>query len=165
MSSSDAPLAADLVSRLREFDWYGPPRKGADELLNAAADEIERLRTIDKLAIFGRMVLEESRDLLSDIDGGWMQDTAVKCGLLQPVEVEESCGDNCRCGEFTGFPTTCYRLTDAARAVTVIESSDDVCTCQPLAQQTDAPFGTVSVAVDPACPQHGDVSATTTEKT
>jgi len=36
--------STDLVSRLREFDWYGPPRKGADELLNEAADEIERLR-------------------------------------------------------------------------------------------------------------------------
>jgi hypothetical protein len=40
----------DLVSRLREFDWYGPPRKGADELLNEAAAEIERLRVIEGLA-------------------------------------------------------------------------------------------------------------------
>ena len=40
----------DLVSRLREFDWYGPPRKGADELLNEAAAEIERLRVVESLA-------------------------------------------------------------------------------------------------------------------
>lgn len=31
-----------LWRRLREFDWYGPPRKGADELLNEAANRIER---------------------------------------------------------------------------------------------------------------------------
>lgn len=37
-----APLTSNLVSRLREFDWYGPPREGANELLNEAADWIDR---------------------------------------------------------------------------------------------------------------------------
>jgi hypothetical protein len=91
---------------------------------NAAIAEIATERDqLGKLAIFGRMVLEESRDSLGDLDGGWLQDTAVKCGLLKRVEATESCGDSCRCVEFDDFPTNCYRYTEAAHAVKVTEGS------------------------------------------
>ncbi len=62
---------SDLIERLRNFDWYGPPRKGADELLNEAASEIERLRgflieiegpgTMDEKTFFARQALETTR--------------------------------------------------------------------------------------------------------
>lgn len=39
-------MSDDIVKRLLEFDWYGPPRKGADELLNEAAAEIIALRKL-----------------------------------------------------------------------------------------------------------------------
>lgn len=44
-------------------------------------------------------------------DGDELQDAAVDCGLLKPFEVEESCGEGCRCSEYGGFPLTCYRPT------------------------------------------------------
>lgn len=78
---------------------------------------------LDPLAIFGRMVLEQSRESFGDVDGGWIQDTAIKCGLLAEVEVTEACGDNCQCAEWDGFPQKCLRLTDAAKAVTVTEKT------------------------------------------
>jgi len=92
----------------------------------------------DQLAIFGRMVLEEFRESYSDLDGGWLQDTAVKCGLLTPVEVtpENICrkpsdmgqeyGGNCECE----IGDMCYRLTDAAKAVTVTDDVPDTTTAE-----------------------------------
>jgi hypothetical protein len=82
----------------------------------------------DQLAIFGRMVLAEFRESYSDLDGGWLQDTAVKCGLLTPVEVtpENICRKASDMGQIEDdlyceceIGDTCYRLTEAAKAVTV----------------------------------------------
>jgi hypothetical protein len=86
---------------------------------------------LDALAIFGRMVLEEFREAYGDLDGGWLQDTAVKCGLLTPIEVtaETICRkpsdlvSNCNCE----LGDTCYRLTDAAKAVSVAVSVTSGC--------------------------------------
>lgn len=79
--------------------------------------------SLDRLAIFGRMVLEQSRESFGDVDGGWIQDKAIECGLLQEVPVTASCGDDCRCAEWDDFPQRCLRLTDAAKAVTVTEKT------------------------------------------
>ncbi len=69
--AEERSLPTDLVARLREFDWYGPPRKGADELFNEAASEIERLRgflieiaapcTMDEKTFFARQALDTKR--------------------------------------------------------------------------------------------------------
>lgn len=61
------------------------------------------------LAKFGEAVLEEFQEAYTDIDGGWLQDKAVECGVLVEVEATEPCGDNCGCAGVTDFPTTCYR--------------------------------------------------------
>jgi len=74
---------------------------------------------LEPLALFGRIVLEESRDCC-DLDGGWLREKAVECGLLEAVEVTQPCNPtDCRCAEWDGFPATCYRLTAAARVVKV----------------------------------------------
>jgi hypothetical protein len=46
-----------------------------------------------------------------DVDGGFLQDAALACGLLTPVTATEPCGENCQCAEFDDFPQTCYRKT------------------------------------------------------
>ena len=60
----------------------------------------------DALLFFARRMLSVPPG--TDFDGGDLQDAAVEFGLLETVEVHESCGDNCLCAEF-GFPQTCYR--------------------------------------------------------
>ncbi len=44
-----------------------------------------------------------------DLDGGEVQEIAVKHGLLMPITVNSKCGENCRCAEFSEFPLTCYK--------------------------------------------------------
>lgn len=88
--------------------------------LDDAGDEFQRLfgyamelslalTAGERLAAFGAAVLEESRDDLCDLDGGWLQEKAVELGVLVEVPVTEACDEStCRCAEY-GFPTTCYR--------------------------------------------------------
>ena len=46
-----------------------------------------------------------------DVDGGELQEIAVGCGLLQPVEMTGPCGEHCSCAEHTDFPAICLRHT------------------------------------------------------
>ena len=46
----------------------------------------------------------------NDINGGFLQDVALKHGLLKLIEVTEPCDpDNCGCAEFGIFPQVCHR--------------------------------------------------------
>jgi hypothetical protein len=49
------------------------------------------------------------------IDGGTLQNAAVKHGLLAEHEVAEPCGDGCNCASYGDFPQTCYRPTDTMK--------------------------------------------------
>jgi hypothetical protein len=69
------------------------------------------------LAKFAILVLEESRDELTDLDGGWLQDTAEECGLLVRVEVTEPCGDVCQCAEYGDFPQECLRYPEEIKTL------------------------------------------------
>lgn len=60
---------------------------------------------------FALAVLEESRDSLADLDGGWLQDKACEIGLLVAVRVDEPCGEECRCAEYGDFPHECFRYS------------------------------------------------------
>lgn len=50
----------------------------------------------------------------ADMDGGSIQEAAVKHGLLEAVEATEPCRDGCNCS-LGDFPQTCYRHTRAMR--------------------------------------------------
>ena len=98
----------------------GVPKKIVEGILilGAHARTLEReLSVAREAAAFAGLVLAESRDSLADLDGGWIQDTAVACGMLEAVEVTEACNpDNCMCAECGDFPATCYRYTQSAQA-------------------------------------------------
>ena len=64
------------------------------------------------LADFSRKVIREMWEG-GEVDGGWIQDTAVEIGVLVPVEMAEPCGALCSCAEYQGedgFPITCFRF-------------------------------------------------------
>jgi hypothetical protein len=64
---------------------------------------------IDRLRGFARDVMSAWPD--GGIDGGELQDIAVKHGLLIPETRIEACGENCAC-VYYGFPTNCHRRVD-----------------------------------------------------
>jgi len=80
------------------------------DIVAIAVDELAILR---RLAAFARAILEESREELADLDGGWLQDKAEELGLLVRVEVSEPCGDGCSCED---FPQDCLRYSPAVQA-------------------------------------------------
>ena len=78
------------------------------------AAALARAESAEKLARFGALVLDEHRENIGDIDGGWMQDKAEEMGLLERVEVQKACGDEntpCSCAEYGDFPQECLRYT------------------------------------------------------
>lgn len=82
--------------------------KAAAEAEAKAADEARRVN--ERLSVFAREIMKHWPD--GDVDGGELQDIAVKCGLLVPEERAEFCGERCSCEEYFGpddFPFTCYR--------------------------------------------------------
>lgn len=92
------------------------------DLAARAADEIERLERMHALAKFGALVLDEHRDELGDLDGSWLQQTALECDLLESVTAIRSCGEYCRCAEYGDFPQDCIQKTEFAKALDVPET-------------------------------------------
>ena len=45
------------------------------------------------------------------IDGGDIQNAAIRCGLLKEVMATEPCGEKCACAEYDDWPMECYRKT------------------------------------------------------
>jgi len=70
------------------------------------------IRTPDYKA-FSLAILRDSRDCLGhDIDGGFVQDEAVKHGLLVQFEAKEPCGEHCICADECGmWPVKCFRYS------------------------------------------------------
>lgn len=106
-----------LPERMREIeeilDEAGHPLSNKNgNLISKALKEL--VRELALLRTFAQRIMTNWPE--GGVDGGELQDTAVDCGLLEPNEVSEPCGENCRCAEYGDFPVTCYRPTTALRA-------------------------------------------------
>lgn len=76
-----------------------------------AADQDD---TISALRAFAQEVMECWP--MGDLDGGTLQDAAVKHGLLKPETRHEPCGEGCSCAEYADAQeweggVVCYRKT------------------------------------------------------
>lgn len=117
---SDTPL----TEALRDRDMEAAESE-VNSVLNDALDSHEQLERelseanarIEKLEGARRLVTVIFAEDRGDIDGGWLQDKAVKHGVLIEVEATERCVDpdegSCACAEFGDFPMTCYRVNPA----------------------------------------------------
>lgn len=83
------------------------------EAREAICGKDARIARLEPLAKFALACLQEAREFLGDLDGGWIQDEAVRCGVLVETTVTGPCGEGCQCDD---FPTTCYRFSDDVRA-------------------------------------------------
>ena len=84
--------------------------------------EIQRLADVqeahDKLARFGAAVLKACRiPEIGDLDGGDLQDMALKAGVLETRTVTEPCGEGCTCADYDGFPLDCHFMPDPVAAL------------------------------------------------
>lgn len=96
LREEEAKWAATVERQRKNLDRYREQR---------AALEADK----DHLARLAGKLLEQLGDG-GVPDGGEMQELLVEAGVIAPVEVTESCGENCNCAEWD-FPTTCYRKT------------------------------------------------------
>jgi hypothetical protein len=75
-----------------------------------------------KLAAFGASCLRTFRgngipEMGGDLDGGWLQEEAVRLGVLVTLECSEPCGEDCACDRFdVGETWTCYVEPDSVAA-------------------------------------------------
>lgn len=89
--------------------------------LRNALDLLARVDALGGLAAFGLACLDEHRQdsLCGDLDGGWLQEQAIKAGVIEARNVTSPCCDRCVCAEVSDFPLTCYfdtKETEAGRA-------------------------------------------------
>lgn len=96
----------DRATRIAMGRGFGAAEARIVELLRAVAGDLEKLRQ------FAQAILADWPDSFPDgCIGGQLQESALAAGLLFPVVVQGSCGENCACAEWGEFPQTCYRRT------------------------------------------------------
>lgn len=105
------PLTELVLEAAKEAsrDYCSAIEENSRHLAKLATAEAA-LAGVRDYAEYGRRVLEAHRDEIGDIDGGWLQDVAIECGLLHEVDVSEPCGEVCNCLEYGEFPGKCLRL-------------------------------------------------------
>lgn len=69
-------------------------------------------------------IFDGTEDSPGTWDGGDLQDLADKVGLLTPVEVTESCGENCSCAGYGEFPMTCHKYSDTLKRAWAANEKD-----------------------------------------
>ena len=108
-----------LASMQAEWDRNAKQPRGPYECFWCASVRDLAPLNYEKLSAaqrFAGMVMAEHRDDLADLDGGWLQEKLVECGLAESREVSEPCGEYCRCAEVSDFPLLCYFPTPAGDA-------------------------------------------------
>lgn len=85
-----------------------------------------------KATRFAGLVLKQHRNdgYPGDVDGDFLQQSAIECGLIEERTVTEPCGENCSCAEVTmpvDFPTTCYFNTAAGKAAIAAADKEPPC--------------------------------------
>lgn len=124
-------MTDDLIARLRDTNIIPTVSE-----CGAAADALEaqsaRIAALEAqisaqgaIAKFAGMVLKEHRNdgYPGDVDGAFLQETALECRLIEERTVSEPCGEMCTCAEVADFPTQCYFGTEAARAAIALSQS------------------------------------------
>jgi hypothetical protein len=70
-------------------------------------------QTQEALRQFALAIIAPNGDYnTGDLDGDYVEEQALKFGLLEKKMMQDPCGDHCMCLEYdAGFPTQCNRFT------------------------------------------------------
>jgi hypothetical protein len=121
MTQADRIKLADEIDNfpLEGMDISTQSSMALNGLLGRAADALRasppEAEGPSPLELFAMEVIDNSREYMGDVDGGWIQDRAAALGILVETPVTEACGEECQCAEF-GFPSECYRYSAAVQA-------------------------------------------------
>ena len=85
--------------------------------------EVLLLRERNLLARFAALVLRDWPE--ATLDGGDLQQLAVRCELLAAVTATEPCSEHCACADYGSgeWPVTCYRPTALLQHARTLEAS------------------------------------------
>ena len=121
----------------------GGPFDDGGTLDRAKQSKIELRALVESLAVdasilkFAGLVLQAHQNdgYPGDVDGDFLQQTAVECGLLQVVQTAKRCGEHCTCAEMVAadeWPVECYcrtalgqKAVDAARTPPIAQGAVD----------------------------------------
>lgn len=114
-----------------------------EPVLRDVATEAGRLaqpRANSRLATFGALVIDAHRNPDPvDIDGGTLEDLAVRAGVLEKRHVTEACGEGCTCAEVDALPGECYFMpkdvAETARQLTAQHTADNDVSSVALVQR------------------------------
>lgn len=88
------------------------------EALDARAALLAHVAGVEQLATFGARVLMQHHGdgERGDVDGGWLQETAVELGVMTTETKTVPCGERCPCGDFVdhGETTECVPISNFA---------------------------------------------------
>lgn len=93
-------------------------REASNALGNARAALLAHVAGVEQLATFGARVLMQHHGdgERGDVDGGWLQETAVESGVMTKETKTVPCGERCPCGDFVdhGETTECVPISNFA---------------------------------------------------
>ncbi len=93
----------------RQAEYWQAVFDAVDAQLQTVTGERDRIMPLAKL---GAWALDTSREHMSDVDGGDIQDQALGLGILEEVTMEAPCSEYCVCAEYYDeFPAQCMRYT------------------------------------------------------
>ena len=88
------------------------------QLDTARAALLAHVAGVEQLATFGARVLMQHHGdgERGDVDGGWLQETAVESGVMTKETKTVPCGERCACGDFVyhGETTECVPISNFA---------------------------------------------------
>jgi hypothetical protein len=95
-----------------EARWEANAAQQASRLME------DRLALAERLANFGACVSLQYHGggERGDVDGGWLQEAALTCGVLERQERTTPCGERCACAEYhgSGERVTCHPIRNYA---------------------------------------------------
>lgn len=139
---------AKCMKRAQRYAEYWPNDADAAFIAHARGDvpallvhidtqqaQIDALTRDAALARFGASVLVEyaSENERGDLEGGWVQEAAIRHGVMDQIRRVIPCNQACACAEFYGEGETawCYPVKDWHRVMDVAKGVDAARTVTP----------------------------------
>jgi hypothetical protein len=93
----------------------------------AEAYAAARLAEVERLREFAQLVMDNWPH--GDVDGGDLQEAAIRCGLLEPQTRTQPCSEGCNCTDYFDSAEwadgiTCYRRTPLLKGDAAMKKSE-----------------------------------------
>jgi len=107
-------MNAKEIFESRQWDMIEGVRYLDEEECLSLIDELRKVENntlLVSLKGFADDIIQAIWDGYSELDGGEIQEFAVKHGIIEKYYAKEPCCEDCTCKEFGSLPCECYRRT------------------------------------------------------